>query len=158
MAANCYISVGSNMGNRLLNIKKALKLLGSNKGVVIKKRSPLYETKAVGPQPQGDFLNGAIEIETMLSADDLLSLLKSIELAIGRQKDKVRWGPRPVDLDILFYDNVIRQDTNLKIPHPLLAEREFVLRPLSDIAADFLHPVFNKTVGQLYKDLKVKEQ
>jgi 2-amino-4-hydroxy-6-hydroxymethyldihydropteridine diphosphokinase len=128
----CYLGVGSNLGNRRKNIKKALDYLAKTKGVEIKKISRIYETEAVGGPVQGKFLNAAIKIRTSLRPQLLLVALKKIEKDLGRRKT-VRWGPREIDLDILLYGNKFIKIKNLVIPHPRMFEREFVLRPLREI-------------------------
>jgi len=128
----CYLAVGSNLGNRRKNIKKALDYLAKTKGIKIEKASRIYETKAIGGVAQGKFLNAAIKIKTLLSPQLLLKTIKKIEKDLGRKKT-VRWGPREIDLDILLYGNKFIKIKNLVIPHPRMFEREFVLRPLREI-------------------------
>ena len=130
--AVCYLGVGSNLGNRRKNIKKALDYLVKTKGIKIEKSSRIYETKAVGGVPQGKFLNAAIKIKTSLTPQLLLEVLKKIEKDLGR-KNTVRWGAREIDLDILLYGNKVIKIKNLVIPHPRMFEREFVLKPLREI-------------------------
>ena len=130
--AVCYLGVGSNLGNRRKNIKKALDYLAKTKGIKIEKASRIYETKAVGGVPQGKFLNAAIKIKTALTPQLLLETLKKIEKDLGR-KNTVRWGAREIDLDILLYANMVIKRKNLVIPHPRMFEREFVLKPLREI-------------------------
>jgi len=128
----CYLAVGSNLGNRRKNIKKALDYLAKTKGIKIEKASRIYETKAIGGVAQGKFLNAAIKIKTSLTPQLLLKTVKNIEKDLGRKKT-VRWGPREIDLDILLYGNKFIKIKNLVIPHPRMFEREFVLRPLREI-------------------------
>lgn len=128
----CYLGVGSNLGNRRKNIQKALDYLAKIKGIKIEKSSRIYETKALGGPPQRKFLNAAIKIRTSLRPQLLLVTLKKIEKDLGR-KPTVRFGPRPIDLDILLYGNKIIKRKNLVIPHPRMFTREFVLRPLREI-------------------------
>ena len=115
--------------------------------------SKLLVTKPYGGVEQDDFLNGAIEIETLLSPMELLTFLQQLEQEAHRER-KVHWGPRTLDLDILFYDDLILDTPDLHIPHADMANREFVLQPLSDIAGDFRHPVINETVDALLAALK----
>ena len=128
----CYLAVGSNLGNRRKNIKKALDYLAKTKGIKIEKASRIYETKAIGGVAQGKFLNAAIKIKTSLTPQLLLKTVKNIEKDLGRKKT-VRWGPREIDLDILLYADKIIKRKNLIIPHPRMFEREFVIKPLSEI-------------------------
>lgn len=141
-----YIGIGSNLGDRRKNIQLALNVLKEKKDVIVEKVSPFYETlPAGGPPHQGKFLNGAIEISTTLTPQELLKVLQEIEKALGRVR-KERWGPRTIDLDILFYGDLIVNEKGLIIPHPLIHKREFVLKPLLRIAPDFIHPVLKKSV------------
>ncbi|VAX35083.1 2-amino-4-hydroxy-6-hydroxymethyldihydropteridinepyrophosphokinase [hydrothermal vent metagenome] len=126
-----YLGIGSNLGNRRKNIEKAYTLL-EKKNIYIIKKSSLIETNPVGGPPQGLFFNGVIKVETDLSPHNFLKTLQSIEVELGRQKT-VRNGPRLIDLDILFYDDIKINTPKLTIPHPRIFEREFVLIPLKDI-------------------------
>jgi 2-amino-4-hydroxy-6-hydroxymethyldihydropteridine diphosphokinase len=146
-----YIGIGSNLGNREGNCLKALELLPAGIAIV-RKRSSLYETEPWGVPDQPAFINMAAEVETALAALELLGSLKSIEQEMGR-KESGRWGPRVIDLDILFYDDLVIDSPELTIPHPLMHEREFVLRPLAEIAPDKIHPVLKKTVKELLSEL-----
>ncbi len=128
----CYLAVGSNLGNRNKNIKKAVDYLTKIKGIRVEKVSRIYETEPVGGPTQGKFLNAAIKIKTLFSPRSLLNTLKKIEKDSGRKKT-VRWGAREIDLDILLYGNKIIKMKTLVIPHPRMFEREFVLRPLREI-------------------------
>lgn len=128
----CYLGLGSNLGNRKKNIKKALGYLAKTRGIKIEKTSRLYETEPIGGPPQGKFLNAAVRIKTSLSPQLLLKSIKKIENDLGR-KESVRWAPREIDLDILLYGDRIIKQKNLIIPHPRMFEREFVLKPLREI-------------------------
>jgi len=128
----CYLGIGSNLGNRRNNIKKALDYLAKTKGIKIEKASRIYETEPVGGPAQGKFLNAAIKIKTSLAPQLLLKSIKKIEKDLGRRKT-VRFGPREIDLDILLYGNKVIKRRNLAIPHPRMFEREFVLKPLREI-------------------------
>ncbi|MBI4335895.1 MAG: 2-amino-4-hydroxy-6-hydroxymethyldihydropteridine diphosphokinase [Candidatus Omnitrophica bacterium] len=147
-----YIAFGSNMGDRQKNIEKAMEYMRELAGVSIKKVSSVYETDPVGGPAQGKFLNGALEIETALLPDELLDRLNGIEARLGRVKTEEN-GPRPIDLDIIFYQDIVIEGERIKIPHPRMHERAFVLKGLSEIAPDFLHPKLNKTIRQLYEEL-----
>lgn len=129
----CYLGIGSNLGNRRKNIKLALQKVRELKGAKIIKVSKIIETMPVaGPKNQGRFLNAALKIETSLTPFALLKSLKNIEKELGRT-NTVRFGPRTIDLDILFYGNRIIKSKKLDIPHPRISERDFVLGPLSEI-------------------------
>ena len=149
-----YLGVGSNLGDRAANIEKALMLLKEHEEIKVLAVSSFIETDPVGGEAQGKFLNGAIQIDTDLMPLDLLAQLKMIERRLGRVKSEEINAPRTLDLDILFYDDVvIVQGKSLAIPHPRLAERSFVLKPLLEIAPDLLHPRLNKTIKALYEAL-----
>lgn len=150
--AKVYIGIGSNLGEREDNCLRAIGLLGEN-GINVSKKSSLYETEPWGMKEQPRFINMAVEAETELAAGELQKSLKSIESHMGRDKSAPTWGPRIIDLDILLYDSLVIDGPDLKIPHPLMHEREFVLRPLSEIAPDAVHPVLGKTIKELQKDL-----
>jgi len=142
-----YLSLGSNIGNKTENIKTALNLMEQN-GIKAAKRSGLYVTEPVGMKNQQDFNNLCIETELDMAPDKLLSVIKKIELSMGRIKDG-HWGPRIIDIDILFYSNIIINSPGLVIPHPEITRRKFVLEPLSEIAGNFPHPVNNLTINEL---------
>ena len=152
--AEAYIGVGTNIGNKNKNIKKAISLLEEKAKSV--KISPVYETEPVGYKKQEWFLNCCAKIKTELSPLNLLRFLKSIE-RIMRRKKMVRFGPRIIDLDILFYNNKIINKRNLVIPHPRLHERLFVLEPLSKIAPGFVHPKLKKNILELRNKLKKRK-
>lgn len=142
-----YIGIGSNLGDRRYNCLKAIELLEQN-GLRISKISSVYETEPWGMKEQPAFLNMAVEAETEIVPRKLLELLKSIERNLGREK-AMKWGPRVIDLDILFYDDLQITEEDLQIPHPLLHQRDFVLLPLSEIAPEKVHPVLKKTIQAL---------
>ena len=142
-----YIGIGSNLGDRKDNCLHAIELL-QKRGIVVTKKSSLYETEPWGFKDQPQFINMAIEIETELHPEELLTVLKDIEKEMGRE-ESLRWGPRKVDLDILLFDNVVSTDNNLEIPHPLMHKRDFVLKPLCEIAPDILHPLFKVNICDL---------
>ncbi len=146
-----YIGLGSNLGNRKENCEKAVSLM-DGKGLTLLQQSSMIETPPWGVKDQPAFINMAVSVETTMLPEPLLVLLKEIENKMGRAKT-CRWGPRMIDLDILFYDDLIINTSNLSIPHPLIQERDFVLRPLSEIAPDLVHPVLKKTVKELLDSL-----
>lgn len=138
-AVRAYIGIGSNLADPLAQVRQAFRDLDAipqSRGVA---RSPLYRSKPLGPQDQPDYINAAAALETTLSADDLLRALQAIEAAHGRIRQQ-RWGPRTLDLDLLLYGDVVRQDADLTLPHPRLHERAFVLRPLYAIAPGLVIP------------------
>ena len=132
-----YLSLGTNLGDRRANLRQAIALLRVEMEVTAV--SPLYQTAPWGVTDQPDFLNLCVAAITDKPPQQLLSCLKSIEAELGR-KTSYRWGPRLIDIDILFYDDLILQDEALTIPHASIADRAFVLAPLADIAPDLIHP------------------
>ncbi len=145
-----YLGIGSNIGDRQANIDKALGLLKEHPEIDFLAMSSVIETEPVGGPAQESFLNAAIKIKTDLMPLDLLTQLKIIERRLGRPKVHETDSPRPMDLDILFYDDVVIVDgKNLCIPHAKIAQRSFVLKPLSEIAPDLVHPRLQKSVREL---------
>jgi len=147
-----YIGLGSNLGDRLANIRKAIKLM-KEEGIEIIKESSLYETEPVGYKEQGWFLNSVVKARTQFSPVGLWKRLEKIEKAMGRQRE-IKWGPRIIDLDILFYGSKVLDGKQLQIPHPELQKRRFVLLPLEEIAPELVHPVLNKTIREILGELK----
>ena len=145
-----YIALGSNLGDREANLRQALQRLPP--AVRLLQASPIYETPPWGYTEQPAFLNQAVKAETELSPADLLRYLKEVETRLGRQAT-FQYGPRKIDLDILFYDQDIVETPRLRIPHPHLAERAFVLLPLADLSPELKHPVLGKTVRQLLAEV-----
>lgn len=156
MMSIVYIGIGSNLGNREKNCLKAVQLLFDS-GIAIMKQSSMYETEPWGVKDQPRFINMVIEAETEEKPGKLLELLKRIEREIGR-KETYKWGPRAIDLDILLYNDLVINNTALQIPHPHMHERDFVLRPLSEIAPNKIHPVLKKTVRELLFDLEMRRE
>lgn len=148
MPAKVFIAIGSNLGDRVENCRKAVELIGKLPSTKVIRESSLYETEPWGYEDQPLFLNGAVEIETSLSPVELLVELKRVEAETGRQ-ETFRWGPRAIDLDIVFYGDDVINEGGLTIPHPRAHERPFVLVPLKEIAPDLIHPVLKKTVSEL---------
>lgn len=144
-----FLLLGTNMGDRLHYLQKALDMLSAYHTLIkIRTLSSVYETAAWGKMEQDDYLNQAVKIETTLSAERLLETTAAIENQMGRVRKKI-WGPRIIDIDILFYDHDIVHSNKLVIPHPHLQERRFVLMPLAEIAPDFIHPVLKKSISDL---------
>ena len=150
-----YLSVGSNMGDREGHISAGIDKLKANEDIRVIRVSELIETEPYGEVEQDDFLNGAVKLETMLTPGGLLDVLHDIENSEGRER-KEHWGPRTLDLDILLYDDLVYEEEDLVIPHYDMANRDFVLRPLKEIAPHAVHPVLGKTIGQLFFELNEK--
>jgi len=143
-----YIAIGSNMGDKDKNLNSAIELINSSDFNEVTKVSNFYETKPVGYLEQDEFLNGALEIRTLLSPKKLMQFLLEKEEELKRERI-IKWGPRTIDLDILLYDDLITSEEEIIIPHPRMHERLFVLKPLSDIAPYVMHPILNKRVIEL---------
>jgi 2-amino-4-hydroxy-6-hydroxymethyldihydropteridine diphosphokinase len=154
LAHVAYVALGSNMGDRQAHLERALKLIAEIKETVVKKTSKFKSTQPEGvSEGQEDYLNGVTCLETELGPIDLLEKLQIIERKMGRMQ-KGNKASRPIDLDILIYDNdVIIKGKTLTIPHSRLHERRFVLEPLADLAPDWVHPVAKKTASKLLEDL-----
>lgn len=146
MPHQLFLGLGSNLGDRWTILQRAVQALADL--MVIEALSPVYETAPWGLKRQPDFLNLCLSATTALEPLPLLTGIKRIEARLGR-KLGLRWGPRLVDIDVLFYDNLVMGDEQLTIPHPRLAERAFVLAPLADIAPHFQHPESGLTAGQM---------
>jgi 2-amino-4-hydroxy-6-hydroxymethyldihydropteridine diphosphokinase len=142
-----YLGIGSNLGSRQDNCMKAISMI-EDSGLTVTRISSMYETEPWGSADQPMFINMAIAAETSFTPVELLALLKEIETKMGRQP-AAKWGPRIIDLDILLYDDIIMNNNRLTIPHPLMHKRDFVLKPLSEIAPEKVHPVLLKKIGDL---------
>ena len=153
MANIVYIAMGANLGDRRANIARAMEMLSATPGIEVARVASLIETPAVGGPPNSPpYLNGAAELHTSLLPHDLLHRLLAIEAEIGRER-KQKWEPRLIDLDLLFYHDQVIDQPELKVPHPLLHTRRFVLEPLSQIAPQAIHPTLNKTIRELLAEL-----
>ena len=154
MPHRAFIAIGSNLGDRKENYREACDKLGALPKTRIVKASSLYESEPLGDAKTW-FVNAVVEVETEFQADQLLKQLQAIEAAMGRKRVKgKRWGSRIIDLDILFFDKEVIAKRNLKVPHPELQKRKFVLIPLSELAPQLIHPKLNVTVSELLANLK----
>ncbi len=156
MGNNVYLGLGSNKGDRFNYLVSAVKLIDEDKNCRLVKSSSVYETKPYGNTNQDNFYNAVIFIETEFEIERLYYFLKDIENKVGREKSEVRWNPREIDVDILFYNNLIYKSEILTVPHKDIMNRDFVLVPLIEIADDFVHPVLNKKLKEL--DLSLIEK
>ncbi len=147
-----FISIGSNIGEKLQNCLKAICLLDNLKGCKVIKKSSFYKTEPVGYKEQDWFINCAVLIDTKLNPYELLDRLQQIEILMGREKS-FKWGPRLIDLDLLLYEDIIMNGEKLTIPHPLMHKRRFVLVPVSELAPDLIHPVLNKSIIEILRSL-----
>ena len=154
---HAYIGFGSNLGNRKENCRNAIEALARLPTCSLLKTSSLYETDPVGPVEQPAFINGVILLETARDAHWLMRQMLDIEISFGRIRTS-KWGPRSIDLDLLFFDDLIIDSPQLCVPHPFLHERRFVLEPLNEISPDLSHPSLGKTVAELLADLSAGDQ
>jgi dihydroneopterin aldolase / 2-amino-4-hydroxy-6-hydroxymethyldihydropteridine diphosphokinase len=149
-----YLGLGSNLGDRKGTLTQAIELLSANESIHLGPCSEFIDTEPWGVLDQPQFLNAVLELETCLSAEDLLDVCLEVEIQLGRNRSlEKRWGPRSMDIDILFYDNLIVNTGRLQCPHPALHERYFVLKPLSQLAPHLLHPVLKQSVLALLEQL-----
>jgi 2-amino-4-hydroxy-6-hydroxymethyldihydropteridine diphosphokinase len=144
-----FIGIGSNQGDRFMLISQAVKLLSAVGGMQVTRLATIIETEPVGGPPQPPFLNTVVEADTARTPQELLAALKDIERRLGRTSSSVRWAPRPIDLDLLLYDDRIINDADLVIPHPRLHERGFVLEPLAQLSPELIHPVLKEPIAAL---------
>ena len=145
-----YLSIGSNKGNRSILINKAIDEIEKKVGIIIS-RSSIYQSKSWGFD-SNDFYNLCLLIDTDIMPKSLLINLKKIEKSMGRENVDGSYSDRFIDIDILFYDNITTDSEDLKIPHPKIEIRKFVLVPMLEIADDYVHPILNKTIKELYND------
>lgn len=161
--SRAYIGVGSNLGDRMMYLTEAAHCLLDAPGVKALKSASVYETRPVGPAGPGNFLNTVFALDVCLSPQQLLRIMQHIEVLLGRPRvadgrSGSRIGARTIDLDLLFFDDLVFQNAELVVPHPHLQQREFVLRPLADLAPDYTHPELDLTVRELLAALPASEQ
>lgn len=150
------IAVGSNLGDRLENLRSGVDGVDAIDGVDVTAVSELYETAPVGgPDDQGAYLNAAMRVTTTLDAATLLAELHQVEAGRARRRS-VRWGPRTLDLDLLVHGATVSGTRRLHVPHPRMHERRFVMVPVCDVAPDLVHPLFGRTMADLLADLPVE--
>jgi len=147
---NVYLLIGGNMGDRMANLAAARDSINIECGRIVTESS-IYETEAWGYKEQNAFLNQALVIQTSLQANALMDSILKIEIALGRKRE-IPLGPRIIDIDIIYYNDEIINSSTLTIPHPSMAQRKFVLMPLTEIAPDYRHPILLKTNAVLLKE------
>ena len=147
-----FLSLGGNLGNTQEIFEACYPLIENKVGSILQ-QSSLYRTAAWGLQDQADFVNQVLLVKTELLPEAILVAIQAIEKDFGRER-KVTWGPRTLDLDILFVDQQIIQTANLQVPHPHIQNRKFILIPMHEIAADYKHPVLNKSIAELLLETK----
>ena len=152
------ISVGSNLGDSLDNCRRGIDDLCDGKDIVLAARSPFYRTEPVNYVNQDWFVNAVIKIVTNLAPRDLLARTRQVQQKFGRKGDAVRFGPRILDLDIIFYQDLVLESDDLVIPHPRMHKRRFVLQPICDIDPNVMHPGLGKTVQELLNQLVTTDQ
>jgi len=149
-----YLSLGSNMGDREKHLQNAVKELGEHPLIQVQQTADIIETESYGGVEQDKFLNTAVKMRTLLTAKELLKQIHDIEKEEGRiRENEIHWGPRILDIDIVFYDKEVYEDDALILPHVDMENRYFVLKPLSQLAPNFRHPILGKTVTQLLNAL-----
>jgi 2-amino-4-hydroxy-6-hydroxymethyldihydropteridine diphosphokinase len=149
-----YISAGSNMGDRLSNCRKGFEALQASGDTVVRRYSRFYKTEPVDYTDQEWFVNAVVEVETSLDPPSLLERLQAIQRQAGRVRDRIRFGPRILDLDIILFDDLVLNSPTLVIPHPRMHERRFVLKPICDINPGSMHPVLKKNAAELLDNLE----
>ena len=152
-----YLGLGSNIGNRIENIKRAVRLIKADPHFKNVRVSHFYETLPVGPK-QRDFINAVLAAATDMSPVELLSFAKDAERSLGRKKRKLKWGPREIDIDILFFNDIILNSPDLVIPHPAIQERRFVLIPFAEIEGNFKHPILKKSISEMLSECNGTER
>ena len=146
-----WIGLGANLGDRLGTLERAVRWLDATSGVEVQRVSTWRDTPPMGP-PQPTYLNGVVRVLTAFSPMEMLTILRQLEVAAGRVRT-VRWGPRTLDLDLLFIEGLILETPELVLPHPGIPERRFVLEPLCELDPDFVHPVLDRPLSDLLEAL-----
>ena len=154
---NIFLGIGSNMDNPSKKCLELISLLKRQADITLKESSSFYRTEPVGYKEQDWFINLVVRVSSELRPKELLTKCKEMEKNLGRKKSSILWGPRAMDIDILFYDRLVIATEELTIPHPGLHLRKFVLLPLNEINKDFIHPVLNKSVSELLEESEDKE-
>lgn len=156
--AIAYLSLGSNKGDRIGYVQQAASLLGADEGITIVRSSSFYETEPWGMDTKTWFVNAVVEVKTKYTPQELLKTCQRIETQLGRdRKDSNTYEDRTIDIDILFYNKDILEEDNLTIPHKFLHLRAFILVPMMELNADFVHPVLHKTIEEMHNDLENPE-
>ena len=155
--ARVLIGLGSNLGERLENLSRAVQRLARTEGIRVVQMAPVYAAEPIGGPPQPDFLNSVAEIETAIPPAELLRLLKTMERELGRTPSTERWGPRVIDLDLLLYDDRVIAEPDLIVPHAQMHARRFVLEPLAQLDPALIHPVLGRPVSELLAELVGKQ-
>jgi len=158
MEHTAYISIGSNMGDKIANCRNGIAGLAQTEGIAVVRLASCYRTAPVDYLEQDWFINTVVKIKTSLPPTQLLRELKAIETNVGRKPSPVRFGPRILDLDIVMYDDDVIEQKNLIVPHPRMHERRFVLQPVCDINPDALHPVLGLKIADLLALLDGNQQ
>ena len=157
MSRTAYIGVGSNMGDKVANCLRAMEMVDRMEGCRVEARSPFYRTEPVGVEGQDWYVNAVFSLSTDQDPEELLKGLLAVEAALGRER-KEKWGPRPIDLDILLLGDDVINRPDLTVPHPLMHTRRFVLEPMARLAPDLVHPVLKETMAELLKSEDVRGQ
>lgn len=147
-----YLSIGSNIGDKEKNLNEAIEKIGNLENTNVERVSKFLVTEPWGYTNQEEFLNGALKVKTLFSPRDFMKRLLEIESEMKRVRE-LRWGPRIIDIDIIFYDNIVLDYEDITVPHPRMEERYFVLKPLSEIAPNKVHPLLNKRVFKLLEEI-----
>lgn len=151
-----YLSLGANMYKPRQQVQKAVRLLSADPKIRVLRKSTLVRTEAYGNEDQPDYRNQVVEVETKYSPHDLLQKMLSLEAEMGRIR-KEKWGPRVIDIDILFYEDEVVESNTLTLPHPDLHNRRFMLELLEELVPDLVHPVLMKSVSKLKQELEARE-